>query len=64
MTGAIIDLNVVQNTNRPFERVNWTIFHCNTEVRGFIIRRLNHWSQQTQILCDMAYADMVFLQEK
>ncbi|CAF4138818.1 unnamed protein product, partial [Rotaria magnacalcarata] len=64
MTGAIIDLNVVQNTNRPFERVNWTIFHCNTEVRDFIIRRLNHWSQQTQILCDMAYADMVFLQEK
>jgi len=64
MTGAIIDLNVVQGTRRPFERVNWTISHRNTDVRDFVVRRLNYWMQQTQIACDMAYDDGVFLQEQ
>jgi len=64
MTSAIIDLNVVQGTRRPFERVNWTISHPNTEVRDFVVRRLNYWMQQTQITCDMAYDDSVFLQEQ
>jgi hypothetical protein len=64
MTGAIIDLNVVQGTNRPFERVNWTISHRNTEVRDFVARRLNYWMQLTQIACDMAHDDTVFLREQ
>jgi hypothetical protein len=64
MTGAIIDLNVVQGTRRPFERVNWTISHRNTEVRDFVVRRLNYWMQQTQLACDMAYDDAVFVQEQ
>jgi len=64
MTGAIIDLNIVQGTRCSFERVNWTISHRNTEVRDFVVRRLNHWTQQTQIACDMAYDDAVFLQEQ
>ncbi|CAF1201704.1 unnamed protein product [Rotaria sordida] len=64
MTGAIIDLNIVQDTKHPFERVNWTISHRNTEIRDFVVRRLNYWMQQTQIACDMAYDDAIFLQEK
>ncbi|CAF1138012.1 unnamed protein product [Rotaria sp. Silwood1] len=64
MTGAIIDLNIVQNTKYSFERVNWTILHRNTEIRDFVVRRLNYWMQQTQINCDIAYDDAIFLQEK
>ncbi len=64
MTGAIIDLNVVQGTRRSFERVNWTISHRNTEIRDFVVRRLNYWMQQTQIVCNMAYDDAVFIQEQ
>lgn len=64
MTGAIIDLNIVQGTTRPFERVNWTISHRNTEIRDFVVRRLNYWMQQTQIACDMAYDDAIFLQKQ
>ncbi len=64
MTGAIIDLNIVQGTRRPFERVNWTISHRNAEIRDFVVRRLNYWMQQTQIACDMAHDDAVFLQEQ
>ena len=64
MTSAIIDLNVVQGTRCSFERVNWTISHRNAEVRDFVARRLNYWMQQTQIACDMAYDDAVFLQEQ
>lgn len=60
MTGAIIDLNVIQGTSSLFERVNWTISHRNTEVRDFIARRLDYWMQQTQIACDMAYDDALF----
>jgi hypothetical protein len=64
LTSAIIDLNVVPGTSRPFERVIWTISHRNTEVRDFVVRRLNYWMQQTQIACDMAYDDAIFLQEQ
>jgi len=64
MTGAIIDLNVIHDTRRPFERVIWTISHPNTDVRDFVVRRLNYWMQQTQIACDMAHDDAVFLQEQ
>jgi len=64
MTGAIIDLNVVQGTRRPFERVNWTVSHRNIEIRDFVVRRLNYWKEQTQIACDIAYDDAVFLQEQ
>lgn len=64
MTGAIIDLNVVQDTKCPFERVNWTISHRNTEIRDFVARRLRYWMQQTQIICDMTCADSIFLREK
>ncbi|CAF2632491.1 unnamed protein product [Rotaria sp. Silwood2] len=63
MTCAIIDLTVVQDTKRLFERVNWTISHHNRDVRDFVVRRLNYWMQQTQITCDMAYDDAIFLQE-
>ncbi len=44
--------------------MNWTISHRNTEVRDFVVRRLNYWTEQTQIACDMAYDDAVFLQEQ
>ena len=64
MTGAIIDLNVVQGTRRLFERVNWTVSHRNIEVRDFVVRRLNYWMEQTQIACDIAYDDAIFLQEQ
>ncbi len=64
ITGAIIDLNVVQGTRRPFERVNWTVSHRNIEIRDFVVRRLNYWKEQTQIACDIAYDDAVFLQEQ
>jgi hypothetical protein len=64
MTGAIIDLNVVPGASRPFERVNWTICHRNAEVRDFVVHRLNSWRQQTQLACEIAYDDAVFLQEQ
>ncbi|UJR15229.1 hypothetical protein I4U23_002185 [Adineta vaga] len=64
MTSAIIDLNIVQGTNRPFERVNWTISHHNSEVRDFVSRRLKYWMEQTQLTCDMANDDAIFLQEQ
>ncbi|CAF0984286.1 unnamed protein product [Adineta ricciae] len=64
VTGAIIDLNVVQGTSRPFERVNWSVSHDNSEVRDFVSRRLKHWMQQTQLTCDMASEDTIFLLEQ
>lgn len=64
MTGAIIDLNIVPGTRRPFERVNWTISHHQSKVREFVVRRLNYWMQQTQMACDMIYEDGLFLDEK
>ena len=62
MTGAIIDLNVVQDTRRPFERVNWAVSHRDMDVCGFVARRLNYWMQQTQIVLDIAQEDAAFLQ--
>ncbi len=64
VTGAIIDLNVIPGSRHPFQRVNWTISHQNTDIRDFVVRRLNYWMQQTQIACDMAYDDAVFLQDQ
>lgn len=63
-TGAIIDLNVLPDVKYSFGRVNWTISHNDKEVRHFVVRRLKYWMQQTQILCDMAHADAIFLQEQ
>ena len=64
MTGAIIDLHVIQGTRCSFERVDWTISHPSRDVRDFVLRRLNHWMQQTQLACDMTYDDAMFLEEQ
>ena len=63
MTGAIIDLHVVPGTRRPFERVDWTVSHRNPDVCDFVLRRLNYWMQETQLICDMTYEDTLFLKK-
>lgn len=63
MTGAIIDLHVVPGTRKPFERVDWTVSHRNSEICDFVLRRLNYWMQETQLICDMAYEDELFTEK-
>lgn len=60
-TGAIIDLEILQGTFQSFESVQWRVTHPNRSICDFVRRRLNTWMQLTQIFCDMAHEDYLFL---
>jgi len=60
-TGAIIDLQILQGTFQSFESVQWRITHPNRSICDFVCRRLNTWRQLTQLFCDMAHEDYLFL---